>query len=171
MRLHLAEMPVAPLINGAVAATSALWRPKGLLLESHIPEDTPAVWGDHDRLSQVMLNLLSNATKFTDSGSITTTVTFDQMAVTVAVEDTGRGIPPDEVNSVFEKFRQVEGAQSGRPLGTGLGLPICRELIHLHDGRIWVESSLGKGTTFFFTVPRADAPRGEHVEIRERTSF
>ena len=74
------------------------------------------------------------------------------------------------MNGIFEKFRQVDGISDGRPLGTGLGLPICRELINLHGGRIWVESTLGVGTTIKFTVMRADR-RVEPAKVQERTSF
>jgi signal transduction histidine kinase len=171
MHLQMAEADLAPVVNGAVASTAALWRAKGLLLETNIPDDLPMVWADSDRLAQVMVNLLSNSTKFTESGTIQVDVSFDGGYVTVAVTDTGRGIPPDEVNGVFEKFRQVEETTVGRPLGTGLGLPICRELVHLHHGRIWVESVMGEGTTFFFTVLRADNRAQYLPRVKDRTSF
>ena len=171
MQLQMTEVELAPILNGAVASTSALWRDKGLLLDTRIPDDVPLVWADADRIAQVMVNLLSNSTKFTERGTIRVEATFDDAYVTVAVADTGRGIPPDEVNGVFEKFRQVEESVVGRPLGTGLGLPICRELIHLHHGRIWVESVMGEGSTFYFTVLRADNRALHLPRLQDRTSF
>ncbi|MBV71379.1 MAG: hypothetical protein CMH52_08510 [Myxococcales bacterium] len=170
MQLHMADVDIVKVINGSVAATSALWRAKELHMDCEFDFEVPAIWGDADRLAQVVVNLLSNATKFTAEGTIRVAVDIDEFAVTVSVSDTGRGIPPDQVNGIFEKFRQVDGISDGRPLGTGLGLPICRELINLHGGRIWVESTLGVGTAIKFTVMRADR-RVEPAKVQERTSF
>ena len=135
MQLQMDSVDIIKVINGSVAATSALWRAKNLFMDCEFEGEYPSVWGDADRLAQVVVNLLSNATKFTSEGSIKIEVTADDASVTVSVTDTGRGIPPDQVNGVFEKFRQVDTISDGRPIGTGLGLPICKELINLHGGR------------------------------------
>jgi signal transduction histidine kinase len=107
---------------------------------------------------------VSNAIKYTERGEIRVAVTVGPEELTVSVRDAGAGIPPDELPHIFERFRQAGEAQKGRPAGTGLGLPICRELVHLHRGRVWVESTLGAGSTFSFTVRRADA-----VDAAERS--
>jgi len=154
LNLHLEETEVAPLVDGAIAATAGLWRVKGLPVEPTLPSDCPPAWADGDRVSQVLVNLLSNAIKFTEEGSIRVRVTYDDTDIRFDVIDTGTGISPEDAPHVFEKFRQIEGEL--KVVGTGLGLPICRELIGLHEGRIWVESRPGEGSTFSFTVLRAD---------------
>lgn len=154
LNLQLVETEVPPLIDGAIAATAALWRAKGLPVERSLPSDCPPAWADADRISQVLVNLLSNAIKFTSEGRILVRVTYDDTDIRIDVVDTGTGIPREETRYVFEKFRQVDGELQA--VGTGLGLPICRELVTLHEGRIWVESRVGEGSTFSFTVLRAD---------------
>lgn len=171
LTLQMGEVDAAALVNGAIAATSALWRAKGLLMVCDVPEGLPPIWGDDDRLSQVLVNLLSNAIKFTDAGRIEVAAQAGSTEIRVDVRDSGRGIPPDELPHVFEKFRQVDDAGHARPMGTGLGLPICRELIRLHEGRIWVDSALGEGSTFSFTVLRADRLDEFERSLRERPSF
>lgn len=171
LTLQMGEADVSSLINGAIAATSALWRDKGLTMACDLPSQMPAVWGDGDRLSQVLVNLLSNAIKFTDSGIIEIAARVEGNEVRIDVRDSGSGIPPDELPHVFEKFRQVDDMRQGKPMGTGLGLPICRELVRLHEGRIWVDSVLGEGSTFSFTVLRADRLDEFERSIRERPSF
>jgi signal transduction histidine kinase len=157
LALHLDEVPVGPLVEGAVAGTAALWRTKGLRVEAAVPPDCPPAWGDQDRVAQVLVNLLSNAIKFTVEGEIVVAVTATPRELRFAVRDSGPGIPPDQIAHVFEKFRQVGDTMPGRAPGTGLGLAISRELVGLHGGRIWAESEPGQGSTFTFTVPRADS--------------
>lgn len=171
LTLQMGEVDIGPLINGAIAATSALWRDKGLTMACDVPTQMPAAWGDGDRLSQVLVNLLSNAIKFTARGTIEVSARALGHEVQIDVRDSGSGIAPDELPHVFEKFRQVEDMREGRSMGTGLGLPICRELIRLHEGRIWVDSVVGEGSTFSFTVLRADRLDEFERSIRERPSF
>ncbi len=158
LTLDMAELDAGRLVQGAIAATSALWRSKSLRVEASVPETCPPGWGDADRLSQVLVNLLSNAIKFTDAGFVRARVEVHPETLHFQVQDSGRGISPDECGLVFEKFRQATNDGSGDNVvrGTGLGLPICKELIRLHDGHIWVESKVGAGSTFHFTIPRAD---------------
>ncbi len=171
LTLGMTETPVPPMVENSVAATAALWKLKKLTVNQIIPVGCPPVWGDGDRLSQVLVNLLSNAIKFTAQGGIEVRVSWDESFVRFDVQDSGRGIPPEETPYVFEKFRQVAGRPEEARVGTGLGLPICRELIRLHEGRIWVESKLGQGSTFSFTVLRADRLDEQERSIRADPSF
>jgi signal transduction histidine kinase len=144
---------VDTIVEWGVAATALLFDEKGLRLTRDIAPDLPMVMGDRDSLIQVVINLLSNAVKFTDRGSVACRAAVDGDEVVVSVTDTGRGIAPAAQPRVFEQFAQGPDAITGKPLGTGLGLPICRQIVERHGGRLWLESSLGSGSTFSFTLP------------------
>jgi signal transduction histidine kinase/CheY-like chemotaxis protein/CHASE3 domain sensor protein len=144
---------VADIVQRAAAATSALFTQKNLTWANEIEPNIPLVTGDQDKLIQVVINLISNAVKFTDQGCITCRVRQNDGGVVVSVIDCGMGIAPDDQPKVFEKFKQVGDTLTGKPKGTGLGLPICKEIVEHHGGHIWVESELGKGSTFSFTLP------------------
>ncbi len=154
-KMELAREPIAvsELVDRALAATSSLFE-GDVACEAEVEPDLPVVVGDPNRLQQVFVNLISNAAKFTDAGQVTVTATRTDDGVLCAVKDTGPGIPVAEQELVFEKYRQAKGAMS-RPGGTGLGLPICREIVHAHDGRIGVESQEGEGARFWFVLPIA----------------
>ena len=130
---------------------------KSLQLVMDLPEDLPTVLGDREKLEQVLTNLVGNAIKFTpEGGTISVSAGLsdqDENLVAVSVRDTGIGIPEDQLKKVFEKFHQVEGSLHRSVTGTGLGLAITRGLIETHQGTIWAESELGKGSTFTFTLP------------------
>jgi PAS domain S-box-containing protein len=112
------------------------------------------VWADPDRLVQVLINLLSNAIKFSPREStVTLTVQNQVEQVLFQVQDQGRGVPADKVETIFGQFQQVDASDARDKGGTGLGLAICRNIVQKHGGRIWVESALGKGSTFYFTLP------------------
>jgi len=121
----------------------------------NIDETLPRVFGDFDRLVQVLINLVSNAIKFTPEGGCITLSArkLDENFVEISVRDTGIGIAKEDQRLIFEKFKQVGDTLTEKPKGTGLGLPICKEIIEHHGGRIWVESEPGKGSTFKFTLP------------------
>jgi signal transduction histidine kinase len=123
----------------------------------NVPKLVPLINGDQDRLIQVMVNLISNAVKFNDSdrGQIAIGLDVQSDHLKVHLTDNGIGISPEDQETIFDKFRQVKGAAMGRPSGTGLGLAITQSIIAFHGGRIWVESTVGKGSTFFFTLPLA----------------
>ena len=147
---------IGDVIDRATAATASLLRPdSGPKLVVEIEPDLPSITGDRDRLIQVVINLISNAVKFTTDGSITIVawLEIEPGAVHVAVSDTGTGIAEADQAKVFEPFAQAGHTGGDRPAGTGLGLPICREIVEHHGGRIWVQSRLGAGSTFQFTLP------------------
>ncbi len=138
----------------AIAATTSLFDQKALTLIRNIDTDLPEIRGDKDKLIQVMINLISNSVKFTDEGSITCSVQVVKNEIIASITDTGIGIAPDDFGAVFEQFKQVGGdTLTDKPKGTGLGLPICKEIVEHLGGRIWLESEVGKGSTFSFALP------------------
>ena len=161
------DVDIAEVFRRAAVTTSSLFQSKGLYLEGEVEGGGLIVRGDRDRMIQVVTNLLSNAVKFTDGGgTITYRIRRNAGYVRSEVEDTGNGIPSDMLERVFEKFRQVGDTLTDRPKGTGLGLPICREIINHHGGRIWAESKEGGGSRFIFELPLKAAGQGGHTEIQ-----
>lgn len=150
---RMEPLSLSEVVEQALQATSSIVEQAGHSLVKELPEHLPAVSGDRDKLVQVMINLISNAVKFTREGRISCCVRADDGEVRVAVSDTGMGIAPQDLDAVFEKFRQVGDTLTGKPAGTGLGLPICKEIVERHGGRIWVESVPGEGSIFQFTIP------------------
>ena len=150
---HMGDVSMGEVIDHATSATSSLFDQKGLKLVKEIDPDLPTVSGDRDRLVQVVINLISNAVKFTDAGSVTCRAVRQGGELVVSVIDTGMGIAPADQPKVFERFKQVGDTLTDKPKGTGLGLPICREIVEHHGGRVWVESALGQGSTFAFSLP------------------
>ena len=166
---HMGEVSIAEVIEHATAATSSLFEHKGLRLAKEVAPDLPAVTGDRDRLVQVVINLISNAVKFTDAGAVTCRAVRQGSEIVVSIVDTGVGIVPADQPKVFERFKQVGDTLTDKPKGTGLGLPICKEIVEHHGGRVWVESALGEGSTFAFSLPlsgaAADAAPGSPLEL------
>ncbi|MGP8250518.1 MAG: ATP-binding protein, partial [Terracidiphilus sp.] len=150
---NMASVSMSEVVERATSATSSLFEAKKLTLVTEIEPDLPPITGDQDRLIQVVINLISNATKFTDAGSIKCALRHEGDDLVVSVTDSGIGIAPADQPKVFEKFKQVGDTLTDKPKGTGLGLPICKEIVEYHGGRIWVESEPGKGSTFSFTLP------------------
>jgi signal transduction histidine kinase len=128
---------------------------KPVLLEVDVPDPSVLVWADRDKVTQVLMNLIGNAIKFTPSdGRIGISTANDQRGwVRVSIRDAGPGIPVNEQEKIFEKFYQVTQDGSPKPKGTGLGLAISKSVVELHGGKIWVESQSGCGSTFSFTLP------------------
>ncbi len=155
---HMEAVTVADILDRATAATASLLEHKGLTLVKEVAPGLPAVTGDRDRLIQVVINLISNAVKFTDVGSVTCRADRRGSEIVVSVIDTGLGISDDDQPKVFERFKQVGDTLTDKPKGTGLGLPICREIVEHHGGRVWVDSTLGKGSTFSFSLPIGVSP-------------
>ncbi len=147
------EVSLHEIVQNGVYATSALSQQKGLEVRIVTDRKDFLVLGDRDKLTQVVTNLLSNAIKFTDEGGITCSFEQEETTIEVKIKDSGMGIAPEDLGKVFEKFKQVGDTLTDRPKGTGLGLPICKEIIEQHGGTVWVESELGKGSSFIFTIP------------------
>jgi signal transduction histidine kinase/putative methionine-R-sulfoxide reductase with GAF domain len=155
-QLALAINPysIKDVIQAVVTGTQSLASEKNLSLKVTAPANLPAASGDERRIAQVLLNLVGNAIKFTDSGEVRIDVATTDGSLEVSVSDTGPGIPPADQEHIFEEFRQAEGSTSAqRKGGTGLGLAIAKRIVELHGGKIWVESEVGKGSKFSFTLP------------------
>ena len=144
---------VEEIIDRAAAATTALFEAKNLKQIVEVGAGPPWHRGRPRPADSVVINLISNAVKFTDHGSITCRARRDDGHILISVTDTGLGIAPQDHERVFEQFVQVGDTLTDKPKGTGLGLPICKHIVEHHGGRIWVESELGKGSTFSFTLP------------------
>jgi signal transduction histidine kinase len=142
-------------VRESMASLEQLFREKGVALQGDIPASGPVVLADRDRLTQVMINLLSNAVKFVPGGSGRVQVRLSSAAglVRVEVHDNGPGLTAEESSVIFEKFRQGGNTMTDKPQGTGLGLPISRQIVEYFGGNLWVESAPGAGANFIFTVP------------------
>jgi signal transduction histidine kinase len=156
---HSVEVDLRALVESAAAATAALFRERQVRLRLRLGEGTPTLRSDPDRVTQVLLNLLSNAAKFCPpgSGEVEVSLAVAGDAVRVDVADNGVGIDPMHHQDIFEKFRQVGDTLTDKPQGTGLGLPISRQIVSRLGGRLWVRSALGRGATFSFTLPLSPA--------------
>jgi signal transduction histidine kinase len=156
----VASLNLEEVIKDAVASTRQLIQDKNIKINLDIDPHIPSVSGDRDRLVQVMVNLISNAVKFCEAGRGDITVRLRAKAahLLVQVEDNGIGIKPENLNRIFEPFHQIKNPTRGRPVGTGIGLTITKRIIDFHHGRIWAESTPGRGATFSFTLPTSRAP-------------
>jgi signal transduction histidine kinase len=126
-----------------------------------VPPDLPIGKGDEQRLTQVLLNLVGNSIKFTDVGKVLLQVGASNGEFLVSVTDTGLGISEADQQNIMEEFQQADTSSTKQKSGTGLGLAIARHMVEMHGGRLWVESRLGKGTTFSFTLPvRVEESKG-----------
>jgi signal transduction histidine kinase/DNA-binding response OmpR family regulator len=151
--LTMDEARLEEVIEDAIAVFRNLYQAKKLYLRTNIAPDLPLLRIDITRIRQVLLNLLANAIRFTGEGGVTVTVRLVDRGVEVAVADTGIGIAEQDLGRVFEKFGQVDGSINRVHEGTGLGVPLSKRLVELHGGKLWLESQVGKGTTFYFVLP------------------
>lgn len=159
MELIHEEIDLSAILQGVMATAVGLTKDKGLSLALDCPEQMPPIRVDKTRIRQVLLNLLSNAAKFTETGGITIRAARSEgNMICIAVTDTGIGISPEDQTLVFEEFRQVQGELTRQYEGTGLGLPISKRLVEMHGGQMWLESTPGKGSTFYFTLPILTVP-------------
>jgi GAF domain-containing protein len=159
LTLALADYSMADVVHSVAATVGALAAEKRLELAVTVDPDLPLGHGDQRRLIQVVLNLVGNALKFTEAGRVAVQAGRQGEAFLVAVTDTGPGIAPADQAKIFEEFQQAESTVARAKGGTGLGLAIARRIIEMHGGRLWVESTLGQGSTFSFTLPiRAGGP-------------
>src|SRR5499426_2128665 len=155
IELDAGRVSLGGLLHEVMETVKPMAAEKPVLLEVDVPEPSVLVWADRDKITQVLMNLIGNAIKFTPSGGrIAVSTANDRRGwVRVSIRDAGPGIPVSEQEKVFEKFYQVTQDGSPKPKGTGLGLAISKSLVELHGGRIWVESEEGRGSTFSFTLP------------------
>jgi signal transduction histidine kinase len=149
---------VREIIESAYVAVQPLFVAKGLYLHLDLPPTIPALFCDSTRLRQVWLNLLSNAGRFTEEGGVRIRMWVEESHVIVSVADSGPGISPEDQARIFEPFQQVDGSLRRRFGGNGLGLSISKRFVELHHGKIWLESTLGKGTTVFVSLPWQEKP-------------
>jgi len=162
--------PVISLVQQAFSSVEALATTHQIRLEATVPDDL-RVWADPDWLVQVLVNLVNNAIKFSPPQTaiaVTAEAIASESIIQFSVADQGRGIPADKLQTIFGRFQQVDASDSRQKGGTGLGLAICRQIVQQHGGRIWVESELNKGSTFYFTLPhpeqRQEAERNQTTQ-------
>jgi len=158
--LHEVVREAADMVRGLAEA-------RGLRLDLDMPDDLPRLRLDRTRIRQVLLNLLTNATRFTDEGGIQVRVSIQEQEATVTVQDSGRGIAPDRIARAFEAFSQLEDGQARE--GSGLGLAVSKRFVELHGGKMWVESEIGRGTTVGFALPLPKV--GHEVPLSRLTSM
>ncbi len=153
MEINVEEVDVRPIVEDVVALVRPHSDSKDLDVRSDIAVDVPPILADRARFRQVLVNLMSNAVKFTDTGAVTVSASSADGWVTISVSDTGIGISPEAQAYIFDEFRQADSSTTRRYGGTGLGLAISKRLVALHGGRIWVESGANGGSVFCFTMP------------------
>jgi signal transduction histidine kinase len=152
-KLNIAEYALGSIVETVMVATESLAATKQLAFKTDVAKGLPYGLGDEQRLTQVLLNLVGNAIKFTDAGEVRIAAGAANGHFTVSVSDTGPGIPPEECERIFEKFGQVDSSNAKAKGGTGLGLTIAKQIVEMHGGRIWVESTMGQGSTFRMELP------------------
>ncbi len=153
LTLSLNDYSMEGLVQTVSTSVEALAKEKNLELNVKVPTDLIIGNGDEQRIAQVFLNLLGNAIKFTEEGEVRVEVVVSNESFLVSVSDTGRGLSEADQKKIFEEFRQADGSSTREKGGTGLGLSIAKRIVEMHGGRIWVESILGKGSIFWFTLP------------------
>ena len=166
LTLDLSDYSLKEVVHTVFTAVDSLATGKKLALTIEVASNLPRGHGDERRLVQVLLNLVGNAIKFTDKGEIAMKATMSDGSFTVAVRDTGPGISPSDQGKIFGEFQQVDNAATKRKGGTGLGLSIAKRIVEMHGGRIWVESEIGKGSMFAFTIPvHVNRPVISHEQV------
>jgi len=158
MELAFEPVDMGEIVRGVMSTAIALVKDKPVELQQSVPDDLPTVVADGRRVRQVLINLVSNAAKFTEEGFIRVEIETGAEFITVSVADSGIGIPEEKIGSLFQAFTQVDASPSRKYGGTGLGLAISKSYIELHGGKIWAESEVGVGSTFRFTLPIKGPP-------------
>ncbi|MEL6152113.1 MAG: HAMP domain-containing sensor histidine kinase, partial [Chloroflexota bacterium] len=153
LEVQLEPVRLNDVIDNAMMTAAGLMGNKPVELRRNVPHRLPPVFADESRLRQVLINLYSNAAKFTDHGSITISTQIVGADMQISVTDTGQGIHEDSLEKIFDEFSQVEAEGRDPRAGAGLGLTISRKLLNLMNGRIWAESVYGEGATFHVTIP------------------
>ncbi|GFE70371.1 GAF domain-containing protein [Chroococcus sp. FPU101] len=167
-QLEWVIQPTSPreMIQRAIATTEPLFQNKQITLIQDIELELPVIWVDENRFIQVLLNLISNAVKFAEEGIVTCRAKIVQEQLLISISDTGIGIPDEYKDMIFDRFKQGGDVLTDKPKGTGLGLPICKQIIEHHGGKIWVESLLGQGSTFFIAMPISPQVINIHEEMK-----
>ena len=168
--LNKKSVNIRQIVNLVIPFCQPLLKNRTIRIENQIPEDIPPIMGDEDRLQQIVYNLVGNAIKFTESGEVVISANHTNTEVNITVTDSGIGIPAENLKSVFEEFIQVDASSKRQYEGTGIGLSITRQLVELHGGSITVESELGKGSQFTFSIPVAvedEIPAKEEINENE----
>jgi signal transduction histidine kinase len=153
LTLDLADYSLQDIVQTVYSAVEPLAADKKLTFRSEVAPELPRARGDGRRLTQVLLNLVGNAIKFTDAGEVAIKVSADDTSFRVAVHDTGPGISASDQAKLFQEFQQADNSITREKGGTGLGLAISKRIIEMHGGKIWVDSVVGQGSVFAFTVP------------------
>jgi len=161
--LSIQDYSIKDVVHGVYSTVEPLASGKKLKFKIELPPELPPARGDDRRLTQVLLNLVGNAIKFTDTGEVAVKAATANGSYTISVRDTGPGIAEADQAKIFDEFQQADSTQTKAKGGTGLGLAIAKRIVEMHGGRLWVESSVGHGSTFSFTVPlrvdrRAEPP-------------
>ena len=157
--LILEDYSVKEVVDTVLSTVESLRAEKNLSLKATVPPDLPIGRGDEHRITQALMNLVSNGIKFTETGEVSVRVSGTADAFLISVSDTGIGIAEIDQDGIFEEFQQVDNSSTREKGGSGLGLAIAKRMIELHGGQIWVESDPGKGTTFTFSLPVRVEPR------------
>ena len=153
LSLALADYSLKDVVHGVYSAVEPLASEKKLAFKVEVPSNLPRGRGDERRLTQVLLNLVGNAIKFTDRGEVVVKAVAANGTFSLSVRDTGPGIAENDQAKLFQEFQQADNSITRKKGGTGLGLAISKRIIELHGGKIWVESRPGQGSTFSFTLP------------------
>lgn len=165
LTLNKKAVDVQVLVDVVLTLSKPLIANKAVIFANNIPKNLPSAFADEDRVLQILHNLIGNAAKFTDRGVINVSASVVDDFLQVEVSDTGTGIPPDRISEIFESFTQLEGGIERTHGGAGLGLSVTKQLVELHGGQVRVESVLGIGSTFYFTLPTTyDLPEKLHVK-------
>ncbi|MDW3647387.1 MAG: response regulator [Bacteroidia bacterium] len=165
LNLHKKAVGLFPVVQIVMEACQTLIQGKDLKLINESDPDLPLLFVDENRLQQVLYNLVGNAIKFTEVGEIQVGSRQEVDKIIVSVRDTGTGVPKEKQESIFQEFEQLDGGSERQFAGTGLGLSISKRLVEMHGGEMWLESEIGEGSTFFFSIPMADS---EHTPIAQQ---
>ncbi len=155
MELRTTRFPIKEVLDTVCGAMEPIAQKKGLRLKVDV-EGVDTIYGDKAKIKQVIMNLVSNAIKFSNRGTIRVSVKSEGQDVVITVRDQGIGIPEEELTNIFEPFHQIDGSSTRGYQGTGLGLSIAKRFVEMHGGRIWVESVVGEGSAFTFTIPQGE---------------
>ena len=153
LTLSLTDYSIKDVVHSVFSVVEALATAKQLALKIEVPPNLPKAHGDERRLAQVLLNLVGNAIKFTDAGEVAIKASASNGSYTLSVHDTGPGISEVDRGKIFDEFQQADSSATKTKGGTGLGLSISKRIVEMHGGHIWVNSDVGEGSTFSFTVP------------------